>query len=172
MNVKTKKLVMAALMAALACVTTMIIKIPSPLKGYINLGDCIVLVSGWMLSPAYGFLAAGIGSALADVFAGYMTYVPATFVIKGLMAVIAHYGFKILHKKTGNIPARIVSGVIAESVMVLGYFVFEGFLYGFAPSVANIPANSVQGIAGLVIGVALMKVFEKNRIMLYDSYMK
>lgn len=165
MNTKTKKLVLAALMAALACVATMIIKIPSPLKGYINLGDCIVLVAGWMLSPAYGFLAAGIGSALADVFAGYMTYVPATFIIKGLMAVIAHYGFELLHKKTGNLPARIVSGIVAEVVMVLGYFIFEGFLYGFAPSAVNIPANGVQGIAGIVIGVALMKVFEKNKMM-------
>ena len=165
MNSKTKKLVLAALMAALTCVATMIIKIPSPLKGYINLGDCIVLVSGWMLSPAYGFLAAGIGSALADVISGYMTYVPATFIIKGLMAVIAHYGFKILHKKAGNLSARILSGVMAEVVMVLGYFGFEGLLYGFATSAVNIPANSVQGIAGLVIGVALMKVFEKNRMM-------
>ena len=164
MNTKTKKLVISALMAALTCVATMIIKIPSPLKGYLNLGDCIVLVSGWMLSPVYGFLAAGIGSALADVISGYMTYVPATFVIKGLMAIIAFYGFKLLHKKSGNLPARIVSGVVAEVMMVLGYFVFEGFLYGFVPSAVNIPANSVQGIAGLVIGVALMKVFEKNKI--------
>ena len=166
MNTKTKKLVLAALMAALACVATMIIKIPSPLKGYMNLGDCIVLVCGWMLSPAYGFLAAGIGSALADVISGYMTYVPATFIIKGLMAVIAYHGFRMLHKRAGNVPSRIVSGIIAEVVMVLGYFVFEGFLYGFIPSMVNIPANSVQGIAGIVIGVTLMKVFEKNRMMI------
>ncbi len=166
MNTKTKKLVMAALMAALTCVATMIIKIPSPLKGYINLGDCIVLISGWILSPAYAFLAAGIGSALADVISGYMTYVPATFIIKGLMALLAFYGFKVLHKKAGNLPARMISGILAEIVMVLGYFVFEGFLYGFAPSAVNIPANSVQGIAGLVIGITLMKVFEKNKMML------
>ena len=165
MNTKTKKLVLAALMAALVCVATMIIKIPSPLKGYMNLGDCIVLICGWMLSPAYGFLAAGIGSALADVISGYMTYVPATFIIKGLMAVIAYHGFRMLHKKTGNLSARILSGVMAEVVMVLGYFGFEGLLYGFAPSAVNIPANSVQGIAGIVIGVALIKVFEKNKMM-------
>ena len=64
----TKKVVTASMLAALVCVATMIIKIPSPLKGYINLGDCIVLLSGWLLSPLYGFLAAGIGSALADIF--------------------------------------------------------------------------------------------------------
>lgn len=166
MNTRTKKIVMAALMAALACVATMIIKIPSPLKGYLNLGDCIVLVSGWMLSPTYGFLAAGLGSALADVFSGYVTYAPATFIIKGLMALIAFYGFKLLNKKIGNLPSRIVSGIVAEIVMILGYFVFEGFLYGFIPSAVNIPANGVQGIAGLIIGVILMKVFEKSKITL------
>lgn len=166
MNTKTKKIVMAALMAALACVATMIIKIPSPLKGYLNLGDCIVLTAGWLLSPTYGFLAAGLGSALADVFSGYVTYAPATFIIKGLMALIAFYGFKLLNKKIGNLPSRIVSGIVAEIVMILGYFVFEGFLYGFIPSAVNIPANGVQGIAGLIIGVILMKVFEKSKITL------
>lgn len=166
MNTKTKKIVMAALMAALACVATMIIKIPSPLKGYLNLGDCIVLTAGWLLSPTYGFLAAGLGSALADIFSGYVTYAPATFIIKGLMALIAFCGFKLLNKKIGNLPSRIISGIVAEIVMILGYFVFEGFLYGFIPSAVNIPANGVQGIAGLIIGVILIKVFEKSKITL------
>ena len=160
----TKRTVVAALMAALTCVATMIIKIPSPLNGYLNLGDCIVLVSGWMLLPTYGFLAAGLGSALADLFSGYVTYAPATFLIKGLMAIIAYYGFKLFHKKLGNMPSRIISGVAAEIVMILGYFVFEGFMYGFIPSAVNIPANGVQGIAGMIIGIVLMKTIEKSKI--------
>lgn len=164
MNTKTKKIVLTALFAALACVATMIIKIPSPLKGYINLGDCIVLTAGWLLSPVYGFLAAGLGSALADLFAGYVTYAPATFVIKGLMALIAFYGFRLLKNRCGALPSRIISGLLAEIMMVLGYFVFEGFLYGFAPSVVNIPANSVQGVAGLIIGAVLIKALEKSKI--------
>ena len=88
METKTKKLVTAALFAALACVATMIIKFPSPLKGYLNIGDCIVLLCGWMLSPVYGFVAAGLGSGLADLLSGYLVYAPATFIIKGLMALI------------------------------------------------------------------------------------
>ena len=166
MNTRTKKIVVAALLAALTCVATMVIKIPSPLKGYLNLGDCVVLVAGWMLPPGYSFLAAGLGSALADVFLGYVVYAPATFAIKGLMAVVAFYGFKILNKKIGNIPSRIISGILAEVVMVLGYYVFEGFMYGFAPSVVNIPPNAMQGVAGLIIGVILIKAFEKNKINL------
>lgn len=163
-NNTTQRIVMAALLAALTCVATMIIKIPSPLKGYLNLGDCVVLLAGWMLSPTYGFIAAGLGSALADTFSGYVTYTPATFVIKGLMALIAFYGFKLLHSKLGNISSRIISGIVAEVVMVAGYFIFEGFLYGFGPSLVNIPANVIQGIAGLIIGTILVKVFEKSKI--------
>lgn len=155
---------MAALMAALACVATMIIKIPSPLKGYLNLGDCVVLTAGWMLSPIYGFLAAGLGSALADLFSGYVVYAPATFLIKGCMALIAYFGFRLLHKRISDLPSRIISGTAAEMLMILGYFVFEGCMYGFGPSVVNIPANAVQGIAGLIIGIILTKVFVKSKI--------
>ena len=164
MSPKIRKIVMAALLAALTCVATMMIKIPSPLKGYINLGDCVVLVSGWLLPPAWGFLAAGLGSALADLLSGYLIYSPATFLIKGLMAIIACYGFRLLRSKCGNLASQLICGVAAEIWMILGYYIFEGCLYGFIPSVMNIPANAVQGVAGIVIGIALMKVFEKGRI--------
>ena len=52
-----KKLVLAALMAALTYVATSIVQIPSPMQGYVNLGDCIVLLSGWILGPWWGAAA-------------------------------------------------------------------------------------------------------------------
>lgn len=165
MKTKTQKIVMAAMLAALVCVATMIVKIPSPLKGYLNLGDCVVLLSGWILSPVYGFLAAGIGSALADLFSGYVTYAPATFLIKGIMALIAYFGFAWFQKGLPALPSRIISGVLAEVFMVLGYLLFEGVLYGFVPSLVNIPANAIQGLAGLILGIVLIKIFEKSKIL-------
>ncbi|MBE6667953.1 MAG: ECF transporter S component [Ruminococcaceae bacterium] len=159
---KTKKIVMTALIAALACVATMIIKIPSPMKGYLNLGDCIVLLAGWILAPGYGFVAAGLGSALADLFSGYVIYAPATFIIKGCMALIAFVCFKLMHKKIGRLPSQLIGAVLAEIAMVMGYFVFEGFLYGFVPSLVNIPANAIQGAAGIAVGIILIKIFEKT----------
>jgi len=164
MKTNTRKIVIASMLAALCCVATMIIKIPSPLKGYLNLGDCIVLLAGWLLSPGYGFAAAGIGSALADVFSGYVIYAPATFVIKGIMAIIAYFCFKRMHTKLGNPFSRIIGGVLAEVAMIGGYFVFEGFMYGFGPSLVNIPANGMQGLVGLIIGLILVKFFEKAKI--------
>lgn len=165
MKTPIKKIVISSLLASLICVATMLIKIPSPLKGYLNLGDGIVLLSGWLLSPFYGFMAAGIGSALADIFSGYAIYSPATFVIKGVMAVAAYYIYKALCKKHSNSFAVIISGLISETAMVLGYFIFEGVLYGFSPSIVNIPANAIQGIAGIILGTVLIKVFKKNNIL-------
>jgi len=153
------------MLAALTCVATMVIKIPSPLNGYINLGDCIVLLSGWLLSPVYGFMAAGLGSALADLLAGYVTYAPATFLIKGLMALIAFGGFKFMSRQLGKVTSRIVSGAAAEVIMAAGYWVFEGFLYGFGASAVNIPANALQGIAGLILGIIIVSIFERHKIV-------
>lgn len=166
MHSKTKRIVITALMAAMVCVATMIIKIPSPMKGYLNIGDCIVLLCGWLLAPGYGFVAAGLGSALADMFSGYITYAPATFLIKGSMALIAFACFKLMNKRIGKLPSQIIGAVLAEIVMVLGYYVFEGFMYGFIPSAVNIPANAVQGAAGLILGIILVKVFERLKITL------
>ena len=160
---KTKKLVMAAMIAAICCIATMIIKVPLPVKGYINLGDCMVLLAGWSLSPSYAFLAAGIGSALADLFSGYTIYAPATCIIKGTMAVISYYSFQLLCSKTHL--ARLLSGILAELVMLLGYFSYESILYGAVLALANVPLNAIQGIAGLLLSTQLIKVFQKINIL-------
>ena len=56
------KIVITALFAALACVATMIIKVPTVgTNGYVNICDTIVLLSAWMIGGVYGDLAAGIG---------------------------------------------------------------------------------------------------------------
>ena len=164
MKINVRKIVMAAMMASLVCVATMIIKIPSPLKGYINIGDSVVLLAGWMFSPLYGFLSAAIGSALADVLSGYLLYAPATFLIKGLMAVLAYYGYRYLSKKANALTARIISGVLAEVLMAVGYLTFEGLLYGFAACLVNIPANLIQGAIGFILGLLLCRVFKNIEI--------
>ncbi|MBQ7779874.1 MAG: ECF transporter S component [Clostridia bacterium] len=160
----TQKIVISSLFAALICVATMLIKIPSPLKGYINLGDGIVLLAAWVLPLPYGLVAAGLGSALADLFSGYVVYAPATFIIKALMAVVAYLFYKLFAKKAKATVSRIFSGILSELVMILGYFLFEGVLYGFVSSLVNIPANAVQAVAGIIIGVLLITVFEKQNI--------
>ncbi len=155
-NDKIIILVLAGLFAAIITVSTMMIRIPTPTKGYINLGDCFVNIAGWLLGPLYGGAAAGIGSSLSDLFAGYTVYVIPTFIIKGLMAVAAFALYKVLSKKAPNFVGRIVSAIAAEIVMIVGYAVFEAFLYGsVTTALTGVAGNIVQGIGGVLFGVLL-----------------
>lgn len=166
MNFKTKRIVTASLIAAFCCVATILIKIPTPPFGYINAGDVIVLIAGLLLSPFYGFFAAALGSCVADMFLGYFVYAPVTFFIKGLMAVIAHYIYKGAKKKLNNKVSKIIAVLPAEIFMVLGYYLFEGFLYGFIPSLVNIPLNCIQGFFAIIMGTLIANILEKYKIQL------
>ena len=159
MNSNLKKIVITALFAALACVATMSVRIPTPgTNGYIHPGDAIVILSGVILGPAYGLVAGGIGSAMADLLGGYFVYVPITFAIKGLIAVIAGLIYKKMGKSSKARYAAVVLGGITDIVLVAGgYFVCEYFLYG-ASAAASIPANIIQGVGGLIIAVVLYPV--------------
>ena len=168
MKGNTKKLVIAALMASITCIATMIIKIPVPATGgYINLGDGAVILSGFMLGPVYGCAAAGIGSALADVFSGYAIYVPATFIIKALMATAAGVILNKSHKI--SVFRVITAGVICEFIMAAGYLAFEAFILSYgAGALAAVPGNIIQGIFGIAVSSVIVPPV--NKITLKNTY--
>ncbi len=159
MNNNLKKLILAALFAALSCVATMSIRIPTPgTGGYIHPGDAIVILSGVILGPVWGFLAGGIGSALSDLIGGYFIYVPITFVIKGLVALAAGLLYQKIGKNQKSRYIAVILGGVADIILVAGgYFVCEFFIYG-AGAAASIPANIIQGIGGLVISCILYPI--------------
>ena len=165
-KINLRKLVAAALFAALACVATLVIQVPSPIGGYLNLGDCVVLLCGWLLEPIYGSIAAGLGPALADGISGYVVYAPATFVIKALMALAAYFIGKIFVRS--RYIASLVSGVCAEAVMVLGYFAFEAMFLqlGWGAS-AGIVSNIVQGITGVICAFLLKEIIDRKKLWKY-----
>lgn len=162
---KLQRLAIAALLTAIVCVATFIVKIPSPAtNGYFNLGDCFVLLSGWLLGPVYGALAAGLGSALADILSGYVQYAPPTFVIKALMAVAAYFVVKAMSKKP--FAGKILGGIAAEAIMVLGYFGYEAVVLGYGLAAAgSIFSNVMQGIVGIIAGIAVTTAIEKNKTL-------
>lgn len=152
-----KQTVMTALFAALACVATMSIRIPTPgTGGYIHPGDAIVILSGVILGPVWGLLAAGIGSAMADLLGGYFIYVPITFAVKGLIAFIAGMIYHRLGKTSKTQYTAVILGGVADIILVSGgYFLCEIPLYGVSAAAASIPANLIQGLGGLVIAFVL-----------------
>lgn len=105
-DMKLRKLVLAALFAALCTVMTMVIQVPSPMQGYVNLGDCAVLLSAWVLGPWYGGAAAEIIMVL-----GYFGYA-SLWLGKGLAAA-------------ASIPGNLVQGVFGIAAGVAVYAVLD-----------------------------------------------
>lgn len=162
---RIKRMVLTALLAALSCVATIVIQIPSPMNGYVNLGDCFVLLSAWMLGPWFGAAAGGIGSMFADIITGYAYYAPGTLIIKGLVALTAGFLFNLIKKKN-SYAAMLVSGIVSECIMVLGYFLYAGLilgkgLFGNAGAALSVPGNCIQALVGIAIGIAVMFVLNQ-----------
>ena len=175
---KIRKLVMAALLAALTYVATTVIKIPTPTGGYVHPGDGMVLLSGWLLGPWCartplprpaplppwrGGAAAGIGSMLVDLLGGYASFVPGTLVIKFLDAMAAALVVKALGK---GYVSYIVGGVVGEAIMVAGYFAYEGLILGMGMgAAAGIPSNLVQAVTGIVIALVLVALLKGSKAL-------
>ncbi|MDD4311113.1 MAG: ECF transporter S component [Eubacteriales bacterium] len=163
-----RQLTTAGVLAASIVLLTTLVSIPIPGGvGYINLGDMGVLLAGMLLGGGWGALCAGAASALSDVLLGYTIYAPATFVIKGLVALIAGLLFTKTEKKI-----RFAALYLAALIVPVGYFLYELLLYGAVSAIPNILFNTLQCLIGAVIativGVMLLKtkLFDRQNAVL------
>lgn len=148
------------IMAAFVFLGTQL-RIPTSI-GYMNLGDGVILTASYILGPA-AFFPAAVGSALSDLIAGYPVYIVPTFFIKGLTGLVA--GLIMRHPEhSPRLITRILAGVIAELIMVSGYFAFEFFVYGYAPAAAAVPFNLIQAAAALIIAVPCSYFLKNVRV--------
>ena len=133
--------------------------------GYVNLGDAVILIAAYLLGP-FAFFPAAIGSALGDLMAGYAQYIIPTFIIKGAMGAIA--GAILLSKEGKQIPIarRIIAAVLAEIIMVGGYFAFEAlpFMYGPVAAAGSLIPNLIQAAAAIAIALPITYVSGFQRI--------
>ncbi len=161
-NNKVLRLVMLAMFTAAIALATAYLSFPTGLGGYIHLGDGIIFMGAMLMGPA-GAIAAGIGSGLADVLVGYTLYAPATFVIKAAMGVLVGLMYR---RKNGTVSfiVNVVLFILAEIIMVVGYFGYECILYGFEGALAGVPANAIQGCAGIVIGAVFAPFVKKIKL--------
>ena len=246
-NIRT--LTYTALMTAFVFITTSVIKIPIPFtNGYIHAGDTAIFLGGILLGPVHGAVAAGIGSAMADLLGGYAHWALPTLLITGLMGFIVGYfssekrnqkhvlwgtsliwigslfafiytagntsletimenvegassialageivknlniqllvvaiGLPLLSlilfklkDRYGITFSQLVGMIVAGIVMVLGYYVASGIIYGnFLASIFSVPWNIVQfgigGILAFVINAGLSRSPVKRKILQYRS---
>lgn len=156
-----RRLTTWALGTALVAVATLVIRVPVPAtQGYINLGETMIYLTALLLGPGFGAVAGGIGSALADLLAGYGAFAPFTLVIKGVEGALCGWiARSLLWGRTDEVGRLVGAGLVAGAVaglwMVLGYYVSEAYLMGIGSQAAatEVPGNLFQVASGLVVGV-------------------
>jgi uncharacterized membrane protein len=157
-------IIYTAMAIAMVTLATMVIRIPSPRGGYINFGDILIFTSAILIGKRTGFLAGGIGSALADVLSGYGAYAPATFIIKGIEGFIC--GAIVRKNNDGriNVPSLMIAAFLSASWMIFGYFAYEYMIMGIAGALPNVPGNIVQGAVSAVAVIPIVVTLKKTKL--------
>lgn len=171
------KVVMTALMMGIIMVAIMFVRIPIPFtQGYVHLGDAMIFLAVLVLGWKYGAVAAAIGGAMGDVIGGFPIWAPWTFAIKGIMAIIMGLfiaaTMKRISKTVAGVPIMALVGmVISGIVMVIGYYVAEGLLYGnWVAPMLGVPWNIGQFVVGMVIATVLAAALYKTPAKRYFAY--
>lgn len=142
-----------AVTTAIVAVFTIALRIPTPIGGYVSLCDAAVTFVAYSFGPFTGFIASGLGTAIADLIGGYGQWAPISFITHGLEALAIAL---IVRKNPASFIYKIISAIIAAIIVAGGYFLLTGaFLIGFSASLAEVPANLVQAIVGVIIGLPL-----------------
>lgn len=137
-------------LAALITVFTAYVSVPIA-GGYFHPGDAMIALAGVILGP-YAAIPAAIGSCLADILAGYTIYAPFTFVIKGLLGLIA--GFGLSGGKTGS--RAVIMMFLGGGLIVGGYFITDTVLYSMATALMSIPWNVLQALVFIISGAVFL----------------
>jgi uncharacterized membrane protein len=158
-----RTLATTAVMTALVLALTFIHIAPTPIGGYIHLGDVAINFAALAFGPWVGLIAGGLGTALADVLSGYAVFAPLTFVSHGLQGLVVGWIYWTRRTNTSMVLAVIAGGV----VLILGYFIGEAaVLYGMAGALAELPWNAVQeavGMLGAAVYLAVAQAYPRIR---------
>ena len=158
-NDLTLKIVFCGMMAAIVCVITLL---RFPLLGSkVHFANAMCLISGLLLGPVWGGLAAGLGSALYDGLLGGYDIIETliTFVSKFAMAwVCAELAGKACEEKNyARITVASVAGAYSYVVLyMLKTFVKSRFVLGipldgtWAAMFSKLPASLINAVVAFV----------------------
>ena len=183
-QISTRKLVTAALMAALTVIGSAL-RVTLPLQigstTSFHLGNIMCALSGILLGPWLGGLAAGMGSAIYDMTNPiYIEQCWITFLTKGLYGVAAGLVLWSGHKKLTYWKATLASaaGAVLYAVLYLakGYYYDGIFKQGLTEAAAwltvlgKVPATVFNGVVAIIfapiLAIAIHKALERNHLTL------
>lgn len=173
---KVKKMVMAALFAALCYIGFAYFKIDIPVgaeKTAFHLGNVFCVLAALLLGGFWGGMAGAVGMTIADLTSGYVTSAPKTFLLKlciGLIVgLVAHKGFhlnRLDQPRKVPMPVAVVLSCAAGMAFnvvadpVVGYF-YKMYVLGVPQQAADIWAKmgAVTTAVNAVVAVIAATVF-------------
>ena len=183
-SISTRKIVFAALMAALTVAGSALrITLPIDIAGTtsFHLGNIMCALSGILLGPWLGGLAAGLGSAIYDMMNPlYISEAWITFLTKGVYGLAPGLVMLLWKKNWGVWKAAIAAaaGALAYAALYLPKtYAYSGrLLKGLTHEAAmlavitKIPATvfnaAIAIIFAPILAIAIRKALEKNRLTL------
>lgn len=168
--------------AALVFVASMI-SVPIPVAigdvTRIHLGNIFCLLSGFVLGPIGGGLAAGIGSALYDLTnPAYIASAPFTFLFKFLLAAVCGWVAYAKENRAENHGLNIAAaaaGSVTYMVLYLGKSFVQGLLVGsemgavLTSLFTKLVTSGINAAIAVVVSVPLCAVvrlaLKKSRLL-------
>ncbi|MGI6701703.1 MAG: ECF transporter S component [Christensenellales bacterium] len=125
--------------------------------GYVHIGDSIIFLCCFIMPLPYCAIAAGVGSAFADLILGFTAYALPTLLIKMLMAVIV----RLFLGRNDSVAACVVSFIVASLFMQAGYLLFNFLYYGEKAGIVLILINLTQTVASIPVAYLLIKAVKR-----------
>lgn len=159
-------LTVTGVLAALACVSNLI-RIPLG-ESKISISNAVCLLCGLIVGPGAGFLSAGLGNFLYDIFTGYGYESIITFVSKGAIALVAAVLTKKIRKgpriETGDYP-RLWIACALGALTYVALYMLKTFIFGLtvngltmegtlAKMGAKLPASMINAVFATVVSPA------------------
>ena len=173
-NPNIVRLVQAALLAAIAYICFVYLKIVIPMgpgKLTIHFGNCFVTLAALLLGGVYGGLAGAVGLTLADLLGGYVDSALPTFVLKlgigFVTALVAHTIFRMCDNKSSRqiwgisaaaSAAGLIFNVIADPLVRFfykAYFLKLDLTLADALMKIDILGTAINAVVSLILSVLL-----------------
>ena len=183
-KISTKRIVLAALMAALTFVGSGLrVKLPVSVMGTtaFHLGNIFCALSGILLGPWLGGLAAGMGSMIFDMMdPSYIDECLITFVMKGMYGLVTGLIVWTGKNRESYVKTTVatVAGALTYAVLYLLKNYFKGiWMKGLAPMASalalleKVPATVFNAVVAILfapmLAAAIGKALARNRLTLY-----
>lgn len=189
-RISTRKLVFAALMAALTVAGSALrIKVPLDISGFsaFHLGNIMCALSGILLGPWLGGAAAGLGSAIHDMLDPvYISECWLTFLMKGAYGVIAGLvawqGKKPWTVSEQYSYVKALLGTVASALAYAALYLAKSYFYSgrllsgltHEAALLNVVAKltptafnaGIAIVCAPLLAVAISKALEKSHLRL------